>query len=477
MRVFRRLAIVAAATLVTFQAVSAAYARLDGAIAADPLDVYVQRAMADLHIPGAVVGIAHDGRPPAIRAFGLSNAELHSAMTEASVFRVGSVTKQFTAAMVLLLAQRGALALDDEVKTFLPDIPNVPAGVTVRHLLSHTSGIVDFTTIPNSVSFARLDRLPRDVVKPALELPLEFRPGERFSYSNTNYVLAAMIVERVGGARRFGAILQDNLFGPLGMSATRTDDQQAVIPGRANGYNWVDGTLLNAAYISPTNSFGSGNVISTVPDLLKWVAALHDRRVVNAAMLAQMLTPAVLSGGQPIHYGLGTELGERDGHSFVGHGGEVAGFNSQVVRYSGDRLTVVVLTNQGDAPTDEIAHHVAAIELGWPVVSLAPIPDSDPIFTTRFRQLLATMATGVADPQEFTEDAQREVLATIRRAGPEILGRRGPMTALVLVQRRATGDRRTLVYRESFAQGPSILWTIQLDAQSRIASLEPRLEQ
>lgn len=445
----------------------------------DSVDAYVKRAMASFHIPGLVVAVARDGRPPVIRAYGLANVEVGAAASPASVFKVGSVTKQFTAAAILLLAQDGKLALDTDAATYLPDIPNVPRGVTVRHLLTHTSGIADYTELPNSISFARLDRLPREVVKPALETPLLFTPGAQYAYSNTNYVLLAMIVERVAGNRRFGAVLQERLFGPLGMTATRTDDRQAVVPNRAAGYNWVNGTFVNAQYVSPSNTFGSGNVISTAEDLVRWMAALHGGRVMAPAMLAQMLAPATLAGGQRIRYGLGTEIGEQSGHPVVGHGGETAGFNAQVSRYPNDHLTLVVLANQGDAPSDEIARHVAASVLGLPDLSTAalkPIPDPDPQLTRRLERLLVASAAGHPDPAEFAEEARRDLVPTITRVGPEFLGRRGPMKSLVLVDRREERGRRWLVYRQAFAEGPTILWTFQLSTTGAIASMEPRLE-
>jgi CubicO group peptidase (beta-lactamase class C family) len=443
----------------------------------EQVEAYVKSQLTKRHIPGMSVAVVYKGRIVLARGYGFANVELSVPATAETVYMIGSITKHFTAAGLMLLVEDGRIALDDTITSYLPDIPSVPAQVTVRHLLTHTSGIIDHTEIPGSVAFARQDRLPREVVKDALARPLQFKPGEQFSYSNTNYFLLGMIIERINRSS-FGPYLTKRIFGPLQMKATRMNNRRAIIGQRASGYNWTGQTLVNAGYVSPSNLWSSGGIVSTVQDLALWEHALASHTILKKATLQEMLEPARLSNGQEVKYGLGNELEDQQGHHVAGHAGEVFGFSSAFARYVDDALCVIVLCNLGDAPAEVFAERIAAIYLGLPITSYENnkgIEDKEPKITEMVRRILDAAREGKVDQALFTAPAQRELVPTIRRAGRELLGSKGALKSLVLLERKEIRGKHIFVYRAVFAQD-TLIWTLELDDQGKIAKLEPKPE-
>ena len=470
----RRLSLVAAwLTLISQMPVAPAWTQEARA------DAFLQDQAARQHIPGLSVTVVRTGAVVFARSYGLANLENSVAATADTVYLLGSVTKTFTATAIMLLEEEGRIQLDEPFVDYIKDLslPEHLAHITVRQLLSHTSDITDFTDIPGSVQFARMDRLPKDVVRDALALPLLFKPGGQFRYSNSNYILLGMIIERLAG-KRLGAFLEQRIFHPLHMASTRMQNLRALVPHRASGYNWIDGKWLNADYVSSANLYAAGGAISSVLDLVKWDEALFSGKVVKPATLAKMMSAAALPGGEHSHYGLGLELLTDRGHAIVGHAGETFGFNATLYHYLDDRLRVIVLTNQGDAATEFLAKSLAAIFLGLSEMSYRnrnEIPDPEPRFAAILQRVIQGAAKGMVDESSFTASAGRELGPLITRAGPELLASKGALKGIALLDRAQEGQTLVLVFRAGFSN-ENLIWTMRVGKDGKITGLEPQPE-
>ena len=442
-------------------------------------DAFLRDQAVRQHIPGLSVAVVQTGAVVFARSYGLANIENSVPATADTVYLLGSVTKTFAATAIMLLAEEGRIELDDPFVNYMKDLslPKQVEQITVRQLLSHTSGITDFTDIPDSIQFARKDRMPRDVVHDALALPLLFKPGEQFRYSNSNYILLGMIIERIVG-KRFSAFLEHRIFQPLHMTSTMMQNLRAIVPKRASGYNWIDGKWLNADYVSPANLYAAGGAISTILDLVKWDEALFSGKLVKPATLSKMLSAALLANGERTHYGLGLELLNDRGHPLAGHAGEAFGFNATLYHYLDDHLTVIVLANQGDAPTEFLAKSAAAIYLGLPEISYRnrnPIPDPEPRFAAILKRVIQSAAKGMVEESLFTVSARGELAPLIARAGPELLAPKGKLNAIELLERAQEGQALVLVFRARFAND-NLIWTMRVAKDGNIAGLEPQPE-
>jgi CubicO group peptidase (beta-lactamase class C family) len=284
-----------------------------------------------------------------------------------------------------------------------------------------------------------------------------------------------MIIEKVSG-KSYADFLQERIFRPLGMTTTRVNDLKVIIPHRASGYDWGDGGLQNAPYVSPTQKWAAGAVVSTIEDLARWDAALYAGNLLKQPMLRQMWTPARLNNGQEAPYGFGNELDMVHGHRAAGHQGGGVAFNTTLLRYPDDGLTVIVLCNETHAPSRPMARRIAAFYL--PALSYQQdkgIEDREPQTTRLFAEVLRAAAEGKADPSLFSAPAQTQLVPFIRRAGPQFLHPLGPMKALVLLERREEKESRIYRYRAIYKDS-SILWTFTLTKDGKISSLQPTEE-
>ena len=323
-------------------------------VRADKVDDYVKAEMQKQHVPGVSLVVIKDGKIIKAEGYGLANVELNVPVRPETVFKIGSISKQLIAAGIMLLIQDGAIALDDRVSKFLQGTPETWKDITVRHFLTHTSGLVreapgfDPLKIQNDA----------DVIKTAYPLPLRFAPGEKWEYCNVGYFSLAEIIRKVSG-KPWGDYLRDRLFLPLEMNATRTTDMTEIVPGRANGYGWRDGKLQNAAIYLALRP--SGAFLSTTLDLAKWDAALYTDKILKPSVRAEMWQPVKLNNGTTHPYGFGWELDTVGGHKLVHHGGTLPGFRSEIARFVEDKLTVVVLANGNNAEPGSMALEVAAV--------------------------------------------------------------------------------------------------------------------
>ncbi len=326
-------------------------------------DAFAQTMLDERQTPGLVIGVARGGEPLVIRGYGVANLEHGVPVSENTVFRIGSVTKQFTAAAILLLAEEGRLTLDDTLDTYLPDFPRA-SEVTIRQLLQHTSGIANYTsregfmadTAPLAHDSARMV-----AYMAAAPQPYDFDPGTGWSYSNSGYMFLDYIAEAAAG-QPLADFLQERIFAPLGMDDTQMDSEAEIVTGRAQGYDAAPDApsgFTNAPHLSLSVAAGAGAIRSTARDLLVWTHALLSGDVLSEESLALMLAPARLNDGSlassalesppaalsGMDYGLGIMTGERDSRRFIGHGGSIPGFNASLIHYPDEDVTIVLLVN------------------------------------------------------------------------------------------------------------------------------------
>lgn len=331
------------------------------------IDAFVTREMADQHIPGVAVGIYTNGAITRVKGYGLANIELAVPVKPATIFQSGSMGKQFTSAAIMMLVEEGKVGLDDSLPKYFPDAPATWRGITIRNLLSHTLGLQDYAsdsnTAPGGPINLRADYTEEQLVRIIETFPIEFAPGAKWEYCNSNYLLLGAVIRKASG-KFYGDFLQERIFGPLGMTSTRVISEADIIPNRAAGYELVDGKIKNQGWVSPSlNTTADGALYFNVLDLAKWDAALYSERLLKKSSFDQLWSVAKLSDGQPnpAHYGFGWFIRDINGHRLIEHSGTWQGFRTYIARYVDDRVTVVVLTNQGGSDPGKIAHGIAGL--------------------------------------------------------------------------------------------------------------------
>lgn len=312
--------------------------------------------------PGATVVISREGRVIYSGAFGLADLEMGVPLTEQHIFRLASVTKQYTAAGILSLVDAGKVSLDDPLRRFLPDFPVGDA--TIHQLLNHTSGIVSFTNIPG---YRTDERMRRDVSTEELiavfagEAP-EFPPGEDYRYNNSGYMLLGAIIEQVTG-KSWNAYIEEELLRPAGVVRTGYYTDRQILPDRARGYIKGD-PPTNAPWISMTQPHAAGAFSATARDVDRWQRALHQGQIISEDMLEKMYQPD--GAASEAGYGYGLTLGNLRGRTMLRHGGGVEGFNTYALWLPDEKLSVVVLSNYAGSGPGEVAQRLAALAVDDP---------------------------------------------------------------------------------------------------------------
>ena len=301
--------------------------------------------------------IARDGAIVFDKAYGMANVELDVPNTPDTKFRLGSITKQFTAASILLLEERGKLKIDDKVKTYLPDAPMAWDRITIFNLLTHTSGIPNFTALPDYNTIKLTTRSAAEAVATVRERPLDFGPGEKMSYSNSGYLVLGDIIEKVSG-QSYEKFVPDNIFTPLGMKESGYDSNTAIIKRRASGYVKTPNGYVNAGYIHMSVPHAAGALYSTTHDLLKWEQALFAGKVVSKESLTRMTTPF------KNNYGFGLMSITRNGRPVFWHNGGIDGFNTSMAYYPETRTVVIVLANVNGPVADQSNAQLGALMHG-----------------------------------------------------------------------------------------------------------------
>lgn len=320
------------------------------------MSTVVKERSAGDHFMGSVL-VAKDGTVIFAESTGWANLEWQTAPSPATKFRIGSVTKQFTAACILLLAERGKLSVDDPLGKYLATAPEPWKPVTLRQLLSHTGGIPNYTAQPDYAALKTRPATPAEIIAHLAAVPLDFPPGEQYRYSNTGYVLLGWIIE-VASGQSYATFLRENIFQPLGLNDTGYDSNTTVIPQRAAGYVRGRNGLVNAPYVDMHVPFAAGALYSTPMDLLHWTQALFGGKVLSAASLTQMTTPV------QHNYAFGLDVATDHGRKVISHSGGIDGFNAQLTYYPESKVTVIALSNvEGPGATD-IARDLATLTFG-----------------------------------------------------------------------------------------------------------------
>jgi CubicO group peptidase (beta-lactamase class C family) len=416
----------------------------------DQVDKFVSAEMQRQGVPGVAIGIVSKGEVIAAKGYGDANVELGVPVTPKTMFQSGSVGKQFTAVAVMLQVEEGKLALDDSITKYFPDAPASWRPITVRHLLTHTSGIPDYTEGLTAGSSQGID-LRRDYTEDELSraaygLPLEFEPGSRWSYSNTGYLLLGVIIHRVSG-RFYGEVLKERVFTPLGMKSARIISEADIVPNRAAGYRLVNGELKNQEWVAPTlNTTADGSLYLSMLDLIAWDRGLRAEAILKTESWPLIYTPVTLGSGKTYPYGFGWFLEESGGKPWYHHSGSWQGFETYISRYLADDVTIIVLSNLADARPQRFVDGIAAI-VDSKLAKLepsTPIHDREPAVTERVRTLLRAARQGTLSPQDLPY--MRGSFAAQVKHYEELLRPLEAPPRLNLVDRREMGDDRVYTY-------------------------------
>ncbi|MFN0135708.1 MAG: serine hydrolase domain-containing protein [Phycisphaerae bacterium] len=337
----------------------------EAAIAA-AADKLAAEALSKTGAVGFSVAVGRNGKVVLSKGYGLAEVEHDVKANADSMFRMGSITKQFTAAAIMRLVEQEKMGLDDPITKHVPGYNTQGREITVRHLLSHTSGIKSYTDIKRVMAdepereFTHQEML--DMVQ---NEPLAFEPGTKSAYSNTGYYLLGMIIEKVSG-KDYCAYLKDEFFGPLGMMHTRCDSNTEIIKGRAQGYNVAGEKLVNDRGLAAGTTFSAGGLLASAHDLVVWADALAAGKVVSHASYKVMSTPFKLADGTRGEYGFGLMIDSLDGHASIRHGGNTFGFNSTLARFPDDSVTVAVISNSQPISSERLAKALSRKALGFP---------------------------------------------------------------------------------------------------------------
>ena len=323
---------------------------------ADSTDIIVQKMMKEQKITGLSLAVIKNGKPVVNKGYGLANVELNVPVTEKTVIRLGSVSKQFFATAILKLMEEGKLSIEDHVHKFFPDAPETWKPIQVKHLLSHTSGLKREGPAYNN-AVIQPDLI---IIKSAYSLPLDFKTGEKYQYCNLAFFMIAEIITQVSGMP-WQDYIHDKLFIPAGMSNSYLTDFYVIIPNRASGYMHNHDTLVNA-----TAMFGirpSGGFLSTSSDMIKWDKAVREQKIILKKENWEKLWQPFIKTSDKVdskeHYGFGWTIDEYRGHKLIIHGGANTGFRSVFARFVNDGLSIIILTNTDEANPDVIANALA----------------------------------------------------------------------------------------------------------------------
>lgn len=360
----------------------------------DDVDQYVTAFIKKRNIPGLSLAVVRDGKLVKAAGYGLANLELNVPATPETVYEIGSISKHFTAEAVLLLVEDGKLGLDDTLGKYLNEIPAAWKGITLRQILTHTSGLKDWEAA-NALSYRR-EYTGDEFIKLMSPFPQDFAPGEKWAYTNTGYPLLGLVIERASG-KKFEEFMTERIFKPLGMNATRFNHPSHIVPNHAGGYVDEGGILRKGEPLRPLVIAPNGGMLTTALDMAKWEKVFYTERLLKRSSLEQMQTPVRLNSGATFNSGLGLFMDTFRGHRLILHNGStVGGFSAVFYSYPDDKLTVIVLCNidRGNA-VNIIATHVASFYGAKMTISALPErPDPAPETSRRLLQMLSDLAQG-----------------------------------------------------------------------------------
>lgn len=436
------------------------------------IDRYVRAEMRRQKIPGISLAVVRGGKISFLKSYGLANVEHKVPVKPETVFQSGSIAKQFTAAAVMILVEEGRVRLEDRIAKYFPDAPEAWKNITVRHLLTHTSGMGEY---PPEIDLRR-DYTEDEYLAFIKKAPLAFAPGARWDYSSIGYVTLGALIRRVTG-KFYGDFLRERIFQPLKMETARVISEADIVPNRAAGYRLESGELKNQEWVSPsTNTTADGSLHFSVLDLAKWDAALYVERPLKQSTLREMWTPVKLNDGRTKDYGFGWHVARIKNRRLVYHGGAWQGFKSFIARFPDDRLTIVFFANSWDAREFKLARGLAALfypELGR--TDEQPIEDNDQKTHFLARSLLLGFSQNAADADSFTPGARAEIFPDQARRFGEMLNSLSLPVAIIytseLVERREENGLRVRRYLLN-DMTRTLECTVKLTKDDKIAYLQ-----
>ena len=408
------------------------------------IDSLVAEERAKQRIPGVAVAVVQRGELIRAAGFGLANVEHAVPVTSSTIFQTGSLAKQFTAVAVMLQVEDAKLDLDGSIARYLPGAPASWNAITVRHLLTHTSGIPDYDE--RTLDY-RKDYTDDELMQVAFGLPPEFPPGSRWNYSNTGYVLLGIIVRKASG-QFYGDVLRDRVFGPLGMTTARVISEEDIVPHRAGGYRLAGEALKNQEWVAPTlNTTADGSLYLSLQDWLVWEQGLRQRAVLRPASWEQVFAPVRLNSGKTYPHGFGWELHDGRGPAWYRHGGSWQGFETAYLHATDADLSVIVLSNLAQANPMQVAQRIAQLYLpNLMRPANAALAEQDPLLAARVRALLEATAAGTLRESEF-EFVGAGFFPAVPAAYKKLLEEAGPVQRVELLDRRERGDDTVLSFR------------------------------
>ena len=339
------------------------------------VDTFLAAKMKSLKIPGMSIAVLHRGNVKYKNSYGFANLEYAVPVTSESSFKIASLTKPITAIAIIQLMEKKLISLDTPASHYLNSLPKKWHTITVRQLLSHTSGLADYFQSPDWSwrNSWRLDLNHEEFIKMNEKSPMLFKPGEKMKYCNTNYYLLGMLIEKLTG-KRYSEYLVNHIFEPLEMTNSRLDNAKAIIANRVSGYTLEDGELKNAEFTSDTWAYSEGGVITTIEDLAKLESSLYTEKLIKRKNLELMWTPTKLNdggiailgdngAGKPNYYGLGWAISDYKNHKLILAGGNKPGYTCTFFRFIDDDLTVIILSNLSSSPLYGIAGEIAELYL------------------------------------------------------------------------------------------------------------------
>jgi CubicO group peptidase (beta-lactamase class C family) len=414
------------------------------------MDQLVQSYIANQQFMGSVL-VARGNDVLLSKGYGSANLEWGIPNAPSTKFRLGSITKQFTAASILLLEERGKLKVNDLVKQHLQDAPAAWEKITIFHLLTHTSGIPSFTSFPDYQALEPFATTTEKLVARFRDKPLEFEPGQRMNYSNSGYALLGYLIEKVS-SQSYERFVQENIFTPLGMKDSGYDSNFAVIARRAAGYTPGPNGPVNAGFIHMSIPHAAGALYSTTEDLLRWEQGLFGGKLLSAASLEKMTTPF------RNNYALGVIVNTSNGRKAISHGGGIEGFNTALTYYPESKLTVVVLANLNGGAPDQIASQLVRLAYGDSVVQTATT-----VSEAALRRLIQEVRSG--NP---AYDRMSQGLASVTRQQlPQLQSMLNQFGDIQTMSFKGVGPDGADIYRVDFAKG-SLEFRIGLAPDGRI---------
>ena len=410
-------------------------------------DEFMNASVRVNHFTGTVL-IARDGQPIISKGYGMADYELNVANSPQTVFRLGSITKQFTAMAIMMLQERGKLSVADPICKYLEKCPAAWQPVTIRNLLTHTSGVPNYTDTPDFFEKeATAPYTSAGLVDVFRDKPLRFAPGEKYEYSNSGYHLLGLIIEKTSGAP-YARFLSENIFKPLGMKSTGYDDSRALVPNRARGYIQTGDSFVNASYLNMAIPYAAGALYSTTEDLLRWDQALYTERLVSRKSLDEMFVP-FRDAGPGIGYAYGWNVGKRFDRQMTAHGGGINGFSTHIIRFPTDHVTVIVLANSENARSSGIANNLAAIVFGAK-------------YTIPVERKTITLSSATLDKYVGQYELAPNFIMTITNENGSLMA-------------QATGQGKTELFAESenvfFPKVVEATFTFVKDAQGQVTGL------